>query len=126
MTQLKSDDGQELRSDGVTFEIAAWSLPCAGRENRAHRSPNKHVHIYCLTTIARAERIAVDGFRDTDCGTLGRGVMAHLSPVIVKADGLAVIVVLVGDDALAPYIAGDAACIPARVLNAGYAELIDH
>jgi hypothetical protein len=84
----------------------------------------RNMHVYVVTTTANAERIAEEGFQDADCGTRGHGVNVHLTPVIVSADGLVVIVVLVADAPLAPFIEGETACVPARLLNDGYAELI--
>jgi len=82
------------------------------------------MHVYFITTSEHAERIAVEGFRDSDYGERGRGVMVQVTPVCVKSEGLTVIVVLVGDEPLEPYIDGDVACVPARLLNTGYAELL--
>jgi hypothetical protein len=83
------------------------------------------MHVYLVTSKARAERIAIEGFRDNDYGALGRGVIVHLGPACVPDAGLALIAVHVRDDALRPFIDGEVACVPARILNAGDAELID-
>jgi hypothetical protein len=83
------------------------------------------VRVYCVTTAANAQRIALDGFQDTNHGTRCRGILVHVKPVCVTAPGLAVIHILVGDRELDPYINGDVACVPAHLLNAGCAEILD-
>jgi hypothetical protein len=82
------------------------------------------MRVYYVTTISHAERIAIDGFKDANHGTRCRGVMVHLTPVCVSAPGLAIIHILICDEPMKPYIDGDVACVPARLLNAGYAEAI--
>jgi hypothetical protein len=83
------------------------------------------VRVYCVTTIEQAERIAIEGFHDVHHGVRSCGVIVHLQPPCVNVRGLTVIDILIGDESLEPYLDGDIACVPARILNAGYAELID-
>jgi hypothetical protein len=40
-------------------------------------------------------------------------------------ENLAIVVVLLDEAKLKPYIDGDVACVPAQLLNAGYAELVN-
>jgi hypothetical protein len=83
------------------------------------------VYVYCVTTIEQANLIAQHGFRNDDLGILGHGVLVHLVPPVVRAEDAAIVVVLLDDLDLEPYIDGEHAYIPAGVLNAGYAELVD-
>ena len=83
------------------------------------------MRVYCVTTTARAERIAIEGFQDANHANRSRGVMVHLAPVCVTTPGLAVIHILLGDQSVEPYRDGDVAYVPARLLNAGCAEIID-
>lgn len=84
-----------------------------------------NVRVYCVTTLEDAERIAVDGFQDTDYGARGWGVMVHLAPTRVTTDSLAVVVILIDDQLLEPYMSGRSVCVPAALLNSGYAELVE-
>ena len=83
------------------------------------------VYVYCVTAVEQADLIAHHGFRDDDLGIHGHGVMVHLVPPIVRREGAAIVVVLLDGLDLEPYIDGEHAYVPACVLNAGYAELVD-
>jgi hypothetical protein len=83
------------------------------------------VYVYCVTTIEKADLIARHGFRDDYFGVYGRGVMVHLAPPVVRRKDAAIVVVLLDNVDLAPHIDGELAYVPACVLNAGYAELVD-
>ena len=83
------------------------------------------MYVYFVTTRQYAELIAQDGFRDDCYGTHGSGVMVQLSASCPRNENLAIVVVLLDADVLEPYVNDDLACVPARLLNAGYAELVD-
>ena len=83
------------------------------------------MYVYFVTTHQYAELISQDGFRDDYYGSGGTGVMVQLSPSCPRNENLAIIVVLVDKHDLEPYVDGDVACVPARLLSAGYAELVD-
>ena len=84
--------------------------------------------VYLVMTFDDAERVAHDGFADRCYGSL-RGVMTSTTPPgssCVNAD-TAVLAVLLDAGASEPYaFSGTEACIPADILNAGYAELVEH
>jgi hypothetical protein len=83
--------------------------------------------VYLVMTFDDAERVAHEGFADRCYGAL-RGVMTTTTPPglsCVSAD-TAVIAVLLDPDAFEPYAFSETeACIPAEILNAGYAELVE-
>ena len=83
------------------------------------------MYVYFVTTRQYAELIARDGFRDDYYGTHDHGVMVQLSASCPRNENLAIVVVRLDDDELEPYIHGDIACVPARLFNAGYAELVE-
>jgi hypothetical protein len=83
------------------------------------------VYVYFVSTREYAELIAQDGFRDDHFDTRGSGVMVQLSASCQRNENLAIVVVLLDADDLEPYVDGDVACVPARLLTAGYAELVD-
>jgi hypothetical protein len=84
--------------------------------------------VYLVMTFDDADRVAHDGFADRCYGSL-RGVMASTTPLgmsCVNAD-TAVLAVLLDAGAFEPYAFSETeACIPAEILNAGYAELVEH
>ncbi len=83
------------------------------------------MYVYFVTTPQYAELISQDGFRDDYYGTGRTGVMVQLSPSCPRNENLAIVVVLLDDGVIEPYVDGDVACVPARLLKAGYAELVD-
>jgi hypothetical protein len=118
---------------GPTVENGAWSLPSPavlpspGRSPKTHTSASRNadVYVYFVSTREYAELIAQDGFRDDHFDTRGSGVMVQLSASCQRNENLAIVVVLLDADDLEPYVDGDVACVPARLLTAGYAELVD-
>ena len=92
---------------------------------RGPQAEREDVYVYFVTTRQYAELIARDGFRDDYYGAHDRGVMVQRSAACPSNENLAIIVVLLDDDELEPYVHGEIACVPARLLNAGYAALID-
>jgi hypothetical protein len=115
-----------------TVENGPWSLPSvavisadASLYSHPPRRRQQDVYVYCVTTVEKADLIAHHGFRDDYYGIYGHGVMVHLAPPLVTNDNAAIVVVLLDDVDLEPYIDGELAYVPACVLNAGYAELVD-
>jgi hypothetical protein len=101
----------------ISADASVYSQPPKRRQ--------QDVYVYCVTTIDNADRIAHHGFRDDYYGVHGHGVLVHLAPPVVTNDSAAIVVVLLDDVDLEPYIDGEVAYVPACVLNAGYAELVD-
>jgi len=101
-------------------------MSCIWTDEVSSLSPERRhrdAYVYCVTTIEQANLIAQHGFRNDDL--LGRGVMVHLVPPVVRTEDAAIVVVLLDDLDLEAYIDGEHACIPACVLNAGYSELVN-
>ena len=83
--------------------------------------------VYLVMTFDEAERVAYEGFSDRCYGALQGVVTTTTVPGFscVGAD-TAVIAVLVDPDAFERYALSETeACIPAEILNAGYAELVE-
>ena len=117
---------------GPTLESGPWSLPSAAVTFATNASvysmPTERRHqdvfVYCVTTIEKADLIARHGFRDRSFGIYGRCVKVHLAPPVVTEENVAIVVVLLDDIDLEPYIDGALAYVPAWLLNIGYAELV--